>query len=124
MRIPRIATTVLVVSVLGTTAALGSGSPGKVTICHATGSRTNPYVVITPSAAGIVNGHLKHQDQRDIVPPFTFRGRTYSQNWTTSGQAVFAAGCHAAAGITVGGVSGSGSGTGSGSDPGVGPGTL
>ena len=65
----------------------------RVTICHATGSATNPYVVITPSAAGVLNGHYAHQDQRDIIPPFTLRGQSYpGHNWS-SGQAVYNNGC-------------------------------
>jgi Tol biopolymer transport system component len=38
----------------------------KVTICHATGSATNPYVEITISDQGVLNGHLKHDG--DIIP--------------------------------------------------------
>jgi hypothetical protein len=37
----------------------------KITICHATGSATNPYVIITISKNGL-NGHGKHE--RDIIP--------------------------------------------------------
>jgi len=37
----------------------------KVTICHATGSMTNPYVMITVSANGL-NGHGDHEG--DIIP--------------------------------------------------------
>jgi hypothetical protein len=37
----------------------------KITICHATGSKTNPYVEITVSVNGL-NGHGKHQG--DIIP--------------------------------------------------------
>jgi hypothetical protein len=75
-----------------------SDSKLKVTICHATGSASNPFVMITPSASGVVHGHLGHQDSRDIVPAFTYKGTTYSQNWDVAGQALFAAGCHVAAG--------------------------
>jgi hypothetical protein len=74
----------------------GSDSKLKVTICHATGSASNPFVMITPSASGVVHGHLGHQDSRDIVPVFTYKGVTYSQNWDVAGQALFAAGCNAA----------------------------
>jgi hypothetical protein len=112
MRMSRIAISALIACGLGAGIAVGANPPSKVTICHATGSRSNPYVVITPSAAGVVNGHLAHHDQRDIVPPFTFRGQTYSQNWTTGGRAVFSAGCHAVTGT--GGGSGSGGGGGGG----------
>jgi hypothetical protein len=64
-----------------------------VTICHATGSATNPFVRISPSASGVVHGHLGHQDARDIVPPFTYKGQSYSQNWDAAGQAMFNNGC-------------------------------
>ncbi len=40
-------------------------SAGKVTICHKTGSATNPFVEITISANGL-NGHADHQDGGDI----------------------------------------------------------
>lgn len=39
----------------------------KVTICHATGSETNPYVEITISENALP-AHLRHQDGRDIAP--------------------------------------------------------
>jgi hypothetical protein len=73
----------------------GPDTQGKVTICHATGSATNPFVVITPSASGVYHGHLgsSHQDGRDIIPPFTYNGQTYSQNWDAEGQAMWATGC-------------------------------
>lgn len=39
----------------------------KTTICHATGSATNPYVEISiPPPA--VSAHSRHQDGRDIIP--------------------------------------------------------
>lgn len=43
------------------------GPDGKITICHATGSETNPYVEITISVNGL-NGHGGHHDGADIVP--------------------------------------------------------
>jgi hypothetical protein len=67
------------------------------TICHATGSSSNPFVMISPDVSGVFHGHLGHQDARDIVPPFTYNGQTYSQNWDSAGQAIFNAGCHAPA---------------------------
>jgi hypothetical protein len=39
---------------------------GKTTLCHATGSTTNPYVEITVSIQGATNGHAKHSG--DIIP--------------------------------------------------------
>lgn len=40
-------------------------STDKITICHATGSKTNPYTEITVSVNGL-NGHDKHTG--DIIP--------------------------------------------------------
>lgn len=42
-----------------------AATDGKITICHATGSATNPYVKITVSVNGL-NGHDKHP--KDIIP--------------------------------------------------------
>jgi hypothetical protein len=72
----------------------------KVTICHATGSATNPYVVITPSKQGVLNGHVGHQDGRDIIPPFSYveNGVTKQfpgQNWNATTQELFHRGCTA-----------------------------
>jgi hypothetical protein len=39
----------------------------KVTICHATGSVTHPYVQITISE-NAVEAHRRHQDRQDIIP--------------------------------------------------------
>lgn len=64
-----------------------------VTICHATGSASHPFVEISPAAAGVYNGHMGHQDARDIIPPFTWNGMTVSQNWDDSGKAIYDAGC-------------------------------
>lgn len=44
-----------------------NGHAGKVTLCHATGSSTNPYVEITVSE-NAVHAHARHQDGRDIIP--------------------------------------------------------
>jgi hypothetical protein len=45
-----------------------SGVPHqKVTLCHATGSATNPFVKITISVRA-VPAHKRHQDGRDIIP--------------------------------------------------------
>jgi hypothetical protein len=37
-----------------------------ITICHATGSASNPYVTITVDDQAALNGHIHHQD--DIIP--------------------------------------------------------
>jgi hypothetical protein len=72
---------------------VSASAHAHVVICHATGSSTNPYVRISPSAAGVFHGHLGHQDGRDIVPPFVWNGQTYSENWDANGQAIWNAGC-------------------------------
>jgi len=80
-----------------TPAAAASTPMAHVTICHATGSATNPYVRISPSVSGVYHGHLGHQDLRDIVPPFTYNGQTLSENWDSNGQAIYNNGCAAPA---------------------------
>jgi len=42
-------------------------SAGKITICHATSSETNPEVIITVSANSWGNGHSQHHDGADGV---------------------------------------------------------
>ena len=72
-----------------------------VTLCHATGSITNPFVRITVSAAGAANGHYgkapseekiqkEHQDGRDIIPAFTFKSQLFpAQNASSLGLLAF-----------------------------------
>jgi hypothetical protein len=45
-----------------------NGHAGKETLCHATGSETNPYVRITVSVNALP-AHTRHQDGEDIVNP-------------------------------------------------------
>jgi hypothetical protein len=45
----------------------GNTDNGKTTICHATGSATNPYVQITVSNNALA-AHSRHQGGRDIIP--------------------------------------------------------
>jgi hypothetical protein len=83
-------------ALLATTAPAAAAPAAKVTLCHATGSTTNPYVRITVAAAGAYNGHYsQHEDNGlgDIIPPFTFRGQTYSLNWDADGRATFRNNC-------------------------------
>ena len=76
-----------------TSPALGAG--GKVSLCHATSSATNPLVLIDVSVAGAYNAHMRHHDGRDVIPPFTWKGKTYSQNWDAAGRTLLANGCDA-----------------------------
>jgi hypothetical protein len=41
---------------------------GHTTICHATGSDSNPYVVNNPANPGVENGHTDHQNGEDVIP--------------------------------------------------------
>jgi LPXTG-motif cell wall-anchored protein len=114
-----------VMSVPGVGLAASKGnSNGKQTICHATNSNTNPYVVITPNKNGDVDGHAKHtgpiwtpalKDQHiswgDIIPPFDYNDHGTAAhfnglNWTATGQAWFANGCKAPTGGGGGGTTG------------------
>lgn len=70
----------------------------KVPFCHATSSRSNPYVTGHASMSGLINGHIEGGGVKvfptsgwtDIVPPFQgFAG----QNWTERGKAIFANDC-------------------------------
>jgi hypothetical protein len=84
----------------------------KVTLCHATDSDTNPYVVITVSINSVadatgVNGHgthtgpiwysdiPKHTQWGDIIPSFSYGSVNYpGLNWTADGQAIWNNGCN------------------------------
>ncbi len=77
----------------------------KITICHATSSDSNPFVVESVDDDAIVKGnaHDEHQDAEDIIPSFTYeindRGTktqaTYpGRNWTSAGQAIWNNGCN------------------------------
>ena len=50
----------------------------KLTICHATGSGSNPYVSETIARSAVVNAHIEHQHREDIIPAFTDKGVDYS----------------------------------------------
>jgi hypothetical protein len=63
-------------------------------LCHATGN--SMFVKIDDiDAAGAYNGHYgnSHQDGDDIIPPFTYNGTEYSQNWDEAGQAIYRNDC-------------------------------
>lgn len=87
----------------------GSAESGHVTICHRTGSHQNPYVLISPSVAGVYHGHYSQHNEHavfpstasdgkwgDIIPPFQYKGVTYSLNWNAEGQAVWSNECRPA----------------------------
>ena len=46
--------------------AVEQPKPGHIAICHATGSTTNPYVVIYPSE-NARGAHERHQHQEDVI---------------------------------------------------------
>jgi hypothetical protein len=93
----------LMLSALWTASAQSPAAGYHVTICHRTGSATNPYVVISPDVEGVVNGHMDHEQignglGGDIIPTFVYRGVTYSKNLDAtfngrSGSDILAAGC-------------------------------
>jgi hypothetical protein len=64
---------------------------GKITLCHATGSATNPFVEITVSVEGATHGHAKHPG--DIIPapadgcPMSTPNTSYTPtSWNIAGQ--------------------------------------
>lgn len=89
-----------------TAAAEATAPPGhKVTICHATASTTNPYVIETVDIASIESfvsgsGHgSSGVNVGDIIPPFTYA----PDNFTFAGlgdQSILANGCRVAAAPT------------------------
>jgi hypothetical protein len=79
-------------ALLGATApATAGGDDGEddhmVTICHATGSESNPYEEITVDWHGL-KGHAWHDD--DIIPG----GKKWDgKNWDADGKAIYYNGC-------------------------------
>lgn len=77
------------------TASASAEPPGKVTICHATGSASNPYVQITinQNAVREGRGHNRdgHQSGEDIIPPGPHDSD--GRNWDLAGQTVVGDGC-------------------------------
>lgn len=62
-----LAASATILSGLAVSASPATAAPKeKVTICHATGSETNPYNVITVSGNALKNGHTG--DKGDIIP--------------------------------------------------------
>ncbi len=88
----------LMLAVVLTVPWVAQASVVHVTICQRTGSATNPYVRISPSASGVLHGHLDHTQVGnglggDIIPTFEYKGHTYSKNWGSVGQAIWNNGC-------------------------------
>jgi len=83
--------------------AVGATKPPahKVIICHATGAKTNPYVVESvdvasiESFAGGASGHAASGiNVGDIIPPFVYGSFSYAgNNWTAEGQDIYSDGC-------------------------------
>jgi hypothetical protein len=78
-----VAATVLAATI-GGTASMASATKGdpehRVTICHATASASNPYVMITVDVASIVGdaGHGNSGvNEGDIIPAFDIAGSSY-----------------------------------------------
>lgn len=78
--------------VVGSVGFEAGAQQAHVTFCHATGSKVNPYVMISPSVSGTLHGHYM-QHERDIIPPFDYQGNTYSLNWSAEGRATFGNDC-------------------------------
>jgi hypothetical protein len=106
--------TIMVLSAAGGSAVAGA-DPSSITLCHATASTTNPYIVITVAPNSInqklfgKNGHTTHvgpifdpnggKNQPawgDIIPPFDWNDPLQHYpglNWDATGIAIFEAGC-------------------------------
>ena len=83
----------------GAPLAVASPPPDhQVTYCHATGSETNPFVVITTDELAVVMGHQNHQDLEDVIPPFDWAlpntsGHFAGLNWGPGAEEFIANGC-------------------------------
>ena len=108
-----VAAIALAASAFAISVPAASAAAQKVTICHRTNSDTNPYVQISPSANGVLNGHAKnHDDPRiwapglkaqglkwgDIIPAFgDYPGlnldKTGGFDGTTTGEDILENGC-------------------------------
>ena len=89
--------------------AFSQGNEKKVRICHASSSKTNPYISNEPAIANngdLQGGHLNHTgpvfpaaDWGDIIPPYSYvdaNGDTQvfpGYNWSPEGQAIWQNDC-------------------------------
>lgn len=97
------AAALVVAGAIAATPALASEEP-KVALCHATGSQSNPFVLIEVDAAGAFDGHYT-EHEGDVIPPFVYDDPnddpdlgavSYALNWDLEGQALFANDCELA----------------------------
>ncbi|MEA2578806.1 MAG: hypothetical protein QOD78_2394, partial [Chloroflexota bacterium] len=91
-----------------------AGDKTEITICHATGSNSSPYVVNSPAInssgtdGGLLSGgHNSHVGPLwfdgitvawgDIIPPYDYAPLNFHYdglNWTAEGQAIYNNGCN------------------------------
>ncbi len=94
--------------IVGVDAQARSGSKRTVTICHYTGIPTSPFVAVTMEVELVVESHFDHdrtgsRSREDIIPEFTYMGRTYSKNMSTefsegkTGAHILSSGCQVTA---------------------------
>jgi hypothetical protein len=67
----------------------------QVTFCDMESSTSGTLETKNASEVASHEFNGSAEENRDIVPPFTLNGKTYSENWDTNGQAIFNAGCNA-----------------------------
>ncbi len=79
---------------IGVGASTASAAEGKVDLCHATSSGTNPYSLQSPSASSVVSpaGHGSHPN--DVIPPIPSLGYP-GQNWAAGADTLVGAECFA-----------------------------
>ncbi len=97
-----------------TASTLAADPKTEITICHATGADSNPYVVNSPAinSSGafegeLSGGHNQHTgpiwhpgiqgDWGDIIPPYDYAPTNFHYNglnWTTAGQAIWNNDCN------------------------------
>jgi Prealbumin-like fold domain len=90
-----------------------AGDKTEITICHGTGSQSNPYVIESPAinssgafAGELAGGHNGHVgplwfpgitvEWGDIIPPYDYAPADFhfnGLNWTAAGQAIYNNGC-------------------------------
>jgi len=49
-----------------------------ITICHATGRQQSPYEKLTLPVSAVVSGHRDHRNGQDVIPAFTYKGKSYT----------------------------------------------